>query len=376
MFRLTQLFQSLIATGNKTAVEKMKSDQEQSAKELTSVRLRPETKTYLQVQSETLGVSLSQVINIILDGVVSMETKTATENKAKAIYDRIMTLFESHKINSVEMVKMLSNYNLKLSHLSSADLFLDHVTDEMIKDISEWFSVDYEWIIGNTNTIYSPRYNIWYKSSYEFSLSILNKSYNLTDFKVFAIKNSNVSFEQAEIRNDNESRLDIGFAFSYKNEVNGVWFTKYEVCEFQHWNYDKCRGYLRFIFYFLDSLYGRINCRAVSFDEHIVDGLRSGRILYSSIVDKSDESWYVRERVGNIKDNIYIEQSPERYLLKFDELIYLLIKYDVIYHIKYTNKDNLYGWEVKYRHDGAMIEAFYMDVAGGIKDIYSQVCKN
>ncbi|MCQ4094975.1 hypothetical protein NOM73_06445 [Erwinia persicina] len=376
MFRLTQLFQSLIVTGNKAAAEKKNSAQEQSAKELTSVRLRPETKTYLQAQSEAFGVSLSQVINMILDGVVSMETKSINENKSKAIYDKVMTLFESHKINPVEMVKMLSNYNLKLSHISSADLFLDYVTDEMIKDISEWFSVDYEWIVGNTDKIYSPRVNTWYKSSYEFSLSVLEKSYNLTDFKVYAIKNSNVSFEQAEERNDNESRLDVGFVLSYKNEVNGVWYTKYEVCEFQNWNYWKCRGYLKYVFYFLDALGNRINTRAVSFSENVVDGLKSGRLLYSGVKYGEWDSWYVRTLVGDIKNNSAIEHSSDEYLLDFDNLISLIRDESCVYHIKYTNKDNLYGWRVKYRNDGAMIEAFYVDIKSGIKDIYSQVHKN
>ncbi|HHR6019713.1 TPA: hypothetical protein ACS7Z7_003399 [Providencia alcalifaciens] len=39
-------------------------------KEVTSIRLRPKTRAVLQVYSENLGISVSQIINIMVDGVV------------------------------------------------------------------------------------------------------------------------------------------------------------------------------------------------------------------------------------------------------------------------------------------------------------------
>ena len=38
-------------------------------KEVTSIRLRPKTRAVLQVYSENLGISVSQIINIMIDGV-------------------------------------------------------------------------------------------------------------------------------------------------------------------------------------------------------------------------------------------------------------------------------------------------------------------
>lgn len=73
MLSLTKIIQSLIFAGNAKAQQEA-HDVQDGKKEITSIRLRPHTRAYLQAQSEVLGVSVSQLINIIVDGVVSAET--------------------------------------------------------------------------------------------------------------------------------------------------------------------------------------------------------------------------------------------------------------------------------------------------------------
>ncbi|MFZ3711445.1 hypothetical protein, partial [Salmonella enterica] len=84
-----------------------------------------------------------------------------------------------------------------------------------------------------SNELYSPRDNTWYKDSYGFSLLLLEKSFRHSDLKVSVVKANNVSFENAEKLEEQYSRLYVGFILSYTSTVNGVSFTKYEVCEFQ-----------------------------------------------------------------------------------------------------------------------------------------------
>ncbi|WP_168385866.1 hypothetical protein [Erwinia amylovora] len=369
MFRFTQLVQNLITSGNAQAVERIEGIDGQAAKELTSIRLRPDTKAYLQSQSEALGVSLSQVINMILDGVVSMETKSSADNRVKKLYDRIMSLFESHHINPVEMVKMLSDYKIKLSHIRSPEIFVDHITTDMIKDIAAWFSVDYNWITGDSNYIYDPRSNSWYKDSYNFCVDLLGKSYSLSNFKIYVVVKKGVSFHLAEEYGDNDSRLDVGFILSYTNHVNGVCFTKYEVCEFQRWNYYKCRSYLRFIFYFLNKLYSKVMSYSISFDEKVINGLKGGVVLPSTIVKLTSDTWNFAEYIGNIKHNLNIETNAEEYLERFDRLIHLVG--GVIHNFKYISKDFSHGWEIKYFDEGRIKEGFYSDLTSGINEIYS-----
>lgn len=374
MFRFTQLLQSLIKTGNMVAEDRISQLEDTSVKELTTVRLRPETKAYLQSQSETLGVSLSQVINMILDGVVSMEMKPAADNKIKGIYDRIMSLFELHNINTVDMAKMLSGYGIKLSHLRNPDKFIDILSMDMIKEIADWFSINYKWIIGEANELYSPRDNTWYKDSYGFSLLLLEKSFRYSDLKVSVVKANNVSFENAEKLEEQYSRLYVGFILSYTSIVNGVSFTKYEVCEFQRWNYDKCRGYLRFIFYFLDSVRTKINCQGVSFNEEIVDGLMAGRLFPSTIKGMLSETWFIADRIGHIESNYDVEVNPVEYLNRFNRLIRLLRfgSSVSISDIEYTTKDFSYGWIIKYSCNGEFYTEFYHSLATGLDDIYDK----
>lgn len=374
MFRFTQLLQSLIKTGNMVAEDRISQLEETSVKELTTVRLRPETKAYLQSQSETLGVSLSQVINMILDGVVSMEMKPAADNKIKGIYDRIMSLFELHNINTVDMAKMLSGYGIKLSHLRNPDKFIDILSMDMIKEIADWFSINYKWIIGEANELYSPRDNTWYKDSYGFSLLLLEKSFRHSDLKVSVVKANNVSFENAEKLEEQYSRLYVGFILSYTSKINGVSFTKYEVCEFQRWNYDKCRGYLRFIFYFLDSVRTKINCQGVSFNEEIVDGLMAGRLFPSTIKGMLSETWFIADRIGHIESNYDVEINPVEYLNRFNRLIRLLCfgSSVTISEIEYTTKDFSYGWIIKYSCNGEYHTEFYHSLATGLDDIYDK----
>ncbi|TNL07491.1 hypothetical protein CYD30_18230 [Kosakonia cowanii] len=374
MFRITQLIQSLVKTGNRIAEDRLSQLEDASAKELTTVRLRPETKTYLQSQSESLGVSLSQVINMILDGVVSMEMKPAADNKIRGIYDRLMSLFEFHNINTVDMAKMLSGYGIKLSQLRHPDKFIDNISMDMLKEIADWFSVDYKWITGETEWMYSTREHTWYKDSYNFSLFLLEKSFRHPDLKVSVVKGSNVSFDNAEKLDEQLSRLYVGFILSYTHQINGVSFTKYEICEFQRWNYEKCRGYLRFIFYFLDAVRSKIKSHGVSFSEDIVDNLMVGRLFPSTIKGMLSETWFIAEQTGDIKNNYDIEQNPVKYLNKFDKLI-RLIQFGgpaTVSDVKYTTKDFSYGWVITYLCNGKCHSEFYPCLATGLDDIYDK----
>lgn len=107
MHSLSKLVQALIAFGNKTALAQSK-EMDDGRKEITSIRLKPQTRAYLQVQSENLGISVSQLINIMVDGVVSVET-TPQKNVIDTMYDRLMMLFESHNLTPLEVSRLLKH---------------------------------------------------------------------------------------------------------------------------------------------------------------------------------------------------------------------------------------------------------------------------
>lgn len=373
MFRLTQLFQTLINAGNNLADERLPQIDNTSPKELTTIRLRPETKTYLQAQSEVMGISLSQMISAILDSVTSMEMKSPVDNKLKMIYDRIISLFELHKINPVDMAKMLSQYGLKSSQIRDPDVFIDKLTTDIIKDIAGWFSVDYKWIIGETERVYLSENNkFWYKNAYGFCVGLIQKYFQYRDFKIFVVKRAGVSFEHAEKYEDQGSRLDIGFILSYENEVNGVTFTKFEVCEFQRWNYAKCRGYLKFVLYFLNKVENKINSCGVSCSDTVIDGLTSGALLPATIKGMMNNTWNIEQYVGDITQNHDIESNLVNYLENFNKIISLLGHELTITGISIATKDFSTGWNIQYIWDGKCHEEFCRYLGEGFDDIYKK----
>lgn len=369
MLRFTQIVQNLVLRGNIRANARLNELDTTASKELTSVRLRPETKAYLQAQSEIFGVSLSQVINIILDGVVSMETKTTASNKINQIYDRIMTLFEAHHINVIDMAKMLSAYDIKLTQLRTPEVFIDLLSTEVIKDIALWFGVDYRWVIGETDRMYEPREIVWYKSAYSFSMYLAQMNYIHNDLKIYVVKKSNVDFKDAERTDNNEERLDMGFVISYEYEVNGVQFTRYEVGEFQRWNYEKCRGYLRFIFYFLDNMRSRIRSYGVSLSENAIDGLVDGTVMPATLKSQMHESWLLLEKIGDIKRNYDIEQDNFEYLQRTERLIKLVGANSPIICVQPAIQNFANGWMIKFETKDGIQNEFYRDFGHACEDI-------
>lgn len=373
MFRITKLLQSLLTIGNEKASERMSLVAEVSTKEITSIRLQPQTKAYLQTQSETLGISVSQFINIILDGVVAQETKSSTDNKVNMIYDRIMSIFESHHINPIDMTKMLSSHGITLSKVRSPELFTDAITIDMINDIAQWFSIDYKWLTGETNDIYKTRNIIWYKNIYGMCLEMIKRLYLHNDLKVYVVKNEGVTFEHAEACDNNEKRLDMGFIFSYSININGVNFTKYEVCEFQRWNYSRCREHLQAIFYFLDkmdrtSLSRRIRYYGISFHSKIIDTLRSGEVFPVNLEKEMIETWYPNEHIPNMVDVHEIKEKVK----KTDHLIAILNDRHLNIDFTETIQNFSHGWNISYTENTERRTEFHHDLSPGLINIYNK----
>ena len=280
MHSLTKILHSLLSGGEKRA-EKLMTEEEEGRKEVTSIRLKPQTRAWLQAQSDTLGISVSQMINIMVDGVISIET-SPRQSRIDTMYDRLMILFESHGIEPLEMSRMLAQFGITLSTLRSRDATLDLITPELLNNVSGWFGVNASWLSATTDDVY-PRYNIsWYKSPEDMAVSLIERNILHGNVEVFVIKNDGVSFEQAENHDNYAQRLDIGFVLKYQITVAGVSFSRFEFCEFQRWNYLPCREDLKLVFRFIGELAKRhvsIRQRGYTMPADLLDRVQAGRIL-------------------------------------------------------------------------------------------------
>lgn len=347
MYTLTQLIQSLISSGHSKAAQQSVSADSDGPKELTSIRLKPATRAYLQAQSDHLGISLSQSINMIIDGVVEMET-SPVKNSFDTIYDRIMMLFDCHDIMPLDRRRMLSKYGVTTSILKSRDEFLDLVTPEMISELSDWFCVRQKWLNGVDTKICETRNIIWYKNAEGMALTMLEQALLNNGLKVYVIKRAGIDMQRAEEVDNNINHLPMGFVFETNRTVAGVTFRRFEICEFQRWNYERCREHLKLVFKFLEQCQEEFQYRSpsisfdgISLEDEVIEQLCHGKLLPAQLSKDfyRHQIWYPEDYVVDVNHQ-YQSMQFERYLAG-------LLKGPGKQFTCKTTKFNSTEWEVK-----------------------------
>jgi hypothetical protein len=368
MYTLVKIIQSLITGGHPQALKQM-DETEEGRKEITSIRLKPQTRAYLQAQSDSLGISVSQLINIIVDGVVSIET-TPQISKINSIYDRLMLLFENHRIQPMDMSRMLSDFGVTLSKLKSCDTMLDLITPAMIQQVSSWFGTNPKWLSAESDEIYSRATVGWYKNTEGMAASLIEHRIIHRSIDVYAIKRDGIPFEVAEEFDDNKHRLDVGFLLKYETQVKGVSFYKYEVCEFQRWNYDRCREHLKLVFKFIDAL--EDHCSGVNFygrslDDNIIDKLYL-RELSPAQLDRellsNAKAWYPADLTNDI-GNRYSKMNFGKFISAFCD------SPSKSFIPNKTQSDYIESWEIEtFGEDGEKFKTLFL--AEGLLKLYEK----
>lgn len=316
MHSMTKILSSLLSGGQERAVKQM-ADEDDGRKEVTSIRLRPQTRAWLQAQSETLGISVSQMINIMVDGVISIET-SPRQSRIDTMYDRLMLLFESHGIAPLEMSRMLGQYGITLSALKSRDATLDLITPELINDVSGWFGVNASWLSATTEEVYPRRSLSWYKNAEGMAVSVIERNILHGNLDVYVIRSDGVSFQQAEMQDNNTHSLNLGFVLKYRVTVGGVGFSRFEFSEFQRWNYGPCREDLQRVFRFIGELsrrHGAVQLHGRTLKEGIFDRIYAGRILPLQLDEALNRSgWWDPDEFAAEAGSEYKEKKFSRYL--------------------------------------------------------------
>lgn len=296
MYSLTKIFQSLLIGNQKNAIEQM-TDAEDGRKETTTIRFKPQTRAYLQAQSEHLGISVSQLLNIIVEGVVNIETAPQT-NQIDNMHDRLMLLFEIHGISPLDMSLMLSPFGITLSKLKYRDVVIDTIKPQMLKEISGWFGVEESWLSCKSEVKYRDTTG-WYKNTEGMALYLIEMLILHRSVEVIAVKRDGIPLELAENTDEQSHRIDVGFIIKYKTTVNNIDFNKYEYAEFQRWNYKKCRDELKVMFKFMSELEKKcsgFHFSGCSLDDSEIEQLVRRKLFPSQIENKlGNNSWYPQE---------------------------------------------------------------------------------
>jgi len=112
-----------------------------------SVRIRPESRVFLDACAAHLGISRAALFSLCIDGVVA-EARDNVADRASTLYERFCLLMDAHGLNVVDQAQLLAPWGIRTSVLASQDRTLDLLNKPLLQQLSTWFDVDVNWLLG------------------------------------------------------------------------------------------------------------------------------------------------------------------------------------------------------------------------------------
>ncbi|WP_431022169.1 PIN-12 domain-containing protein [Erwinia rhapontici] len=112
-----------------------------------AIRFKPGIREYVTLASAKLGVSASEFINIVMEGVIR-ETLSPFQTRATLVIERFQLLMDAHGLNVTDVATLLSPWNIGLSVLESRERTMDYLTIPLLTTIAGWFFVNNAWLRG------------------------------------------------------------------------------------------------------------------------------------------------------------------------------------------------------------------------------------
>ncbi|RAT13692.1 hypothetical protein AU490_11520 [Lonsdalea populi] len=109
------------------------------------IRFRPAVREFITRISQRIGISASELVNILVEGVM-IDTLAPRQSTVRNIYDRFWLLMETHRLSTVATATLLADVNMGLSVLESRERTLDYLTLPVIRQLAEWFGVCPGWL--------------------------------------------------------------------------------------------------------------------------------------------------------------------------------------------------------------------------------------
>ncbi len=288
---LEAILQRLVGQGVQTAAEtEARSDRITP----TSLRLKPETRHFLEAQARVLNTSVQGLIDTILDGVMAATTHDPAA-KLRSIRERFFMLVESHHLDLPAAVELMSSHGFTLSALASNDRLLDLMTPKAIDHLATIFHVCEDWLTGKSDTAVHAGADVhWYKSVPSIARRLIEyKQANLRPELMF-IRRRGADFQKA-FEDDDKGRWQwepVGIVLRlHRSTPSGKDFTTYQMWEFERWNYGPCRQDLKLLIAFCEQI--RLPVVGHQLHEEALDRLLNGSLLPATSLSRLGSiSWF------------------------------------------------------------------------------------
>lgn len=146
---LTEIFTSLLALPDldRNMIASLLYRGDKKPLQTTSLRMRPGTLQLVQELSVRIGVSQSELLNMIVEGSLR-DVFLTFSSSAASIIDRFEVLMQAHGLPPTDIAQMLSPWNIRLSVLQDRDRTVDYLTTPLLQELADWFYVSRDWLLG------------------------------------------------------------------------------------------------------------------------------------------------------------------------------------------------------------------------------------
>lgn len=213
---LTEIFTSLLALPDldRNAIASLLYPGDKRTLQTTSLRMRPGTLQLLQELSGRLGVSQTELINMIVESSLR-DIFLTFSSSASSIIDRFEVLMQAHELPPTDIAQMLSPWNIRLSVLQDRERTVDYLTTSLLQALADGFYVSRNWLLGYDVPVVDLGQSLhqWPHSEEEFNTLISPADIN---------KNSEIIFWTNENSPEHKYKNKTGILIKKRQSSAGV----------------------------------------------------------------------------------------------------------------------------------------------------------
>ena len=146
---LTAIFTSLLALPDldRNRIAELLQRNEKKPKQTTSLRMRPGTRQLIDELSGKIGISQSELLNLVIEGSLR-DIFLPFSNTALSIIDRFEVLMQAHELDPTDIAELLSSWNVRVSVLQDRERTMDYLSTPLLQALAQWFFVSPDWLLG------------------------------------------------------------------------------------------------------------------------------------------------------------------------------------------------------------------------------------
>lgn len=146
---LTAIFTSLLALPDldRNRIAELLQRNEKKPMQTTSLRMRPGTRQLIDELSGKIGISQSELLNLVIEGSLR-DIFLPFSNTALSIIDRFEVLMQAHELDPTDIAELLSSWNVRVSVLQDRERTMDYLSTPLLQALAQWFFVSPDWLLG------------------------------------------------------------------------------------------------------------------------------------------------------------------------------------------------------------------------------------